>query len=126
MSICPICLHPIRISISWAVLAGQADLSNALENGRMPSFLEVFELFTAAIAVIMLGIALWQTRVRFIRPDGEEWISTRFPVRVPPDAEIHRSVGKTSSVYWYGAIACAALCNLAILIDLLGPPADVV
>ena len=112
----------------WAVIASQSidRRPNGDHGGRSPSW-KVSELVTGAIATVMLGIALWQSRVKFIQSDGQEWISPRFPVRVPPYAGIQRrAASPINSMLWGTAIACAILCNLIVAFAVLAPAFEAV
>lgn len=113
----PMVLH--FLNNSWATLTARLGTDDGLHDAMHPSALEWIEMATAVFAVIFLAIALWQTRVRYYRPDGIEWSSSRFPIRVPPSVTIRRVSNPANSICWYTAIACVVVCHSMVAFDLI-------
>lgn len=113
----PMLLH--FLNNSWASILLQSGMDEAEVPGIKLSLINCVQMGSAVIAVIFLTIALRQSRVRWFREDGQEWISLRYPVRNPPIGEYQRKEFRIDSVYWFGALVCVVVCHLAVVADLI-------
>lgn len=120
----PMLLH--FLNNTWAILASGTKFEDPTDHVGHISVFEGFELVLGGVTVLLLGFALWQSRVRLIQPDGKEWISARFPLHVPPSSEIQRKSAHINIVCWGTAIVCALVCHVMVGIGVWASVADAV
>ena len=113
----PMLLH--FLNNCWASIAARWEMVDPVGSGMNPTLLEGLEVLTGAVALVALGFALWQSRIRFFLADGQEWNSARFPVRVPPPLGLHRDSAPVNTVCWRLAVTCAIVCHIAVALDLM-------
>lgn len=113
----PMILH--FMNNSWASVVAQSEMEWPVRENLTPSLLECVQMGSALIAVTLLTIALWQSRVRWFGLDGQEWVSTYYPIRNPPMREYHRVKSSISAFCWVGATVFVAVCHLAVVADLI-------
>ena len=115
----PMLLH--FLNNFWAVVGAHYAKIDPVVHGDSLNLLEGFEMISAIIAVITLGILLWQSRVRLVKEDGSDWDAGRFPLRVPTDPGVHTQADPMNPWYWRLALASSVLCHAMFVVDLMSP-----
>ena len=106
----PMLLH--FVNNCWASVTAQFGTTDPLQQGTSVTLIDLVGIVSALIAVTALMIALSQSRVRFIRPDGSEWTSPRYPLHVPTTSAACRCSAPISASYWGTGFGFAAVCHL--------------
>ena len=103
----------------WAAVAVHFNWNDLIGETPEPNIKDVFQLVCMGIAVGALATCLWQSRVRFVQANGEEFESARFPVRVPAIAGIQRQAEPIQLVTLFIAVLSTALFHLFIVWSLV-------
>ena len=113
----PMLLH--FLNNSWATLSARIESEDSIVDSSAPTFFECMEMSTAVIGVIFLGIALRQSRIRYMKADGNEWSSPRFPIRRPDSTEIQPISEPMNSLSITTAVIFVIACHLTLAFDLV-------
>ncbi|WP_010587231.1 CPBP family intramembrane glutamic endopeptidase [Schlesneria paludicola] len=98
----------------WASVTAQFGSGEPFQENAAVTLTDLVGMFAAAIAVTALAIALFQSRIRYRHPDGAEWTSPHYPLRVPPSRTIRRTTAAMGLSYWATGFGFALVCHLAM------------
>ncbi len=113
----PMLLHFANNCLATILIKYSKDSSDS--HGLSFTLVEGFEIITAVIAVVSLGIGLWQSRVRLVTDDGQAWDAGRFPVRVPQDSGVHRRIEPMNPWCWKLALISCAVCHAIAVLNFM-------
>lgn len=108
----PILLH--FANNGWASVVVHFNWADSIGETPEPGLYDILQLICGGIAVGALLTCLWQSRIRFFTPSGEEYVSARFPVRLPPITGIEAKGASIQPVVWSIAVVSTLLFNLCV------------
>ena len=115
----PMLLH--FVNNCWATIVAHFSTTDHVGHGGAINVLEGLQMITAIIAVIALGLGLWQSRVRLVTEDGSAWDAGRFPLRVPASPGVYRHADPMNPWCWRLALVSSVLCHALVVFELVNP-----
>lgn len=79
------------------------------------------QIVSALATVIAFGIAMWQSRVRYVDADGIDQDSPLFPVRAPDNTKASRRSGPIGPTCLVIGLVFAVVCHAGLVLEIVDP-----